>query len=114
AWDQAESVSYLPGLLPRGGDTIAAIGADRVITARTTPFGRDVFLAVDLTDSAWTQNPGFPVFIANMLAWQGIGTQQQCIAGVPCALDRFTRTAQIFDADGMLVHDGPRLLEAGD
>ena len=59
--------------------------------ARTTLTGREVRIAFDLDASNWPEQPGFPVFVANLLHWiapdLGRTIEPACTVGTSCALD---------------------------
>ncbi|MCW5715043.1 MAG: VWA domain-containing protein [Bauldia sp.] len=71
-----------------GADVLAEAGGFPLVQARTTPAGREIRIALDLASSAWPAEPGFPLFIANLVAWLGVPPTLEasaCTAGVPCA-----------------------------
>lgn len=74
--------------------------ADIVLRAGDTPLltiaphadGQNIVLAFDPRQSSWPQQPGLPVFAANLVAWLGIAPQgileNSCVVGALCTLDR--------------------------
>jgi len=82
----AFQVSRLPG----AAVLLEAANAP-LIQARTTGAGREVMVAFDLLSSPWTEELGFPVFIANMVRWaapwQGQVVGPSCTAHEACALE---------------------------
>lgn len=62
-----------------------------LIQARTTGAGREVVVAFDLPTSPWTEELGFPVFIANVVRWiapwQGQLLGPRCTVGEVCPLE---------------------------
>src|SRR5262249_21670009 len=75
----------------QGAETIIEAGDAPLIEARTTLTGREVRLAFDIGRSNWPDEPGFPVFVANLLHWiapdLGRTIEPPCIVGTSCVLD---------------------------
>jgi Mg-chelatase subunit ChlD/uncharacterized membrane protein len=75
----------------QGGETIIEAGDVPLIEARTTPTGREVRLAFDIGRSNWPDEPGFPVFVSNLLHWiapdLGRTIEPPCVVGTSCVLD---------------------------
>ena len=75
----------------RGGTAILEAGGVPLVEARTTLTGREVRIAFDLDASNWPEQPGFPVFVANLLHWiapdLGRTIEPACVVGTSCALD---------------------------
>lgn len=75
-----------------GAAVLAEAGGVPIVQARTTPTGREIRIAAVLDGSAWTADPGFPVFIANLVDWLGVPvtdgpTAVACVVGVPCPIE---------------------------
>ena len=75
----------------QGAETIIEAGDVPLIEARTTLTGREVRLAFDIGRSNWPDEPGFPVFVSNLLHWiapdLGRTIEPPCIVGASCVLD---------------------------
>jgi uncharacterized membrane protein len=75
----------------QGAETIIEAGDVPLIEARTTLTGREVRLAFDISRSNWPDEPGFPVFVSNLLHWiapdLGRTVEPPCIVGTSCVLD---------------------------
>lgn len=78
---------------------IAAADGTPLVQARSRPDGREVRLALDPTDPAWTGAPQFPILIGNILDWLD-GTRGGCIAGQVCPLPASDLGAAVTDPDG--------------
>ncbi len=74
-----------------GATVLLEAGDAPLVQARTTGAGREVVAAFDLTNSPWTGELGFPVFVANLLhwvaPWRGQVVGQTCTVGEGCPLD---------------------------
>ena len=79
-------VPHLPG-----ASVLLSASGDPLIQARTTGAGREVVVALDLSESPWTEELGFPVFIANVVRWaapwHGDVQGQRCTVGEACPLE---------------------------
>jgi uncharacterized membrane protein len=79
--------------LPRlqGAETILEADGVPAIEARTTLTGREVRIGFDLAGSNWSDEPGFPIFVSNLLHWiapdLGQTIEPACIVGTSCVLD---------------------------
>jgi Mg-chelatase subunit ChlD len=75
----------------RGAAAVAESEAAPLVEARTTPAGREVRVAFDLDSSNWPEQPGFPVFVSNLLHWiapdLGQTIEAPCKVGKPCEID---------------------------
>ncbi len=75
----------------QGAESIIEAGDVPLIEARTTLTGREVRLAFDIGRSNWPDEPGFPVFVSNLLHWiapdLGRTIEPPCIVGASCVLD---------------------------
>jgi len=75
----------------QGAETIIEAGDVPLLEARTTLTGREVRLAFDIGRSNWPAEPGFPVFVSNLLHWiapdLGRIIEPPCIVGASCVLD---------------------------
>jgi hypothetical protein len=75
----------------QGAETILEAGGAALIEARTTLTGREVRIGFDLGSSNWPDEPGFPIFVSNLLHWiapdLGRTIEPPCIVGASCALD---------------------------
>jgi von Willebrand factor type A domain/Aerotolerance regulator N-terminal len=82
----AYGFSHLPG-----AETVIEAGDVPLIEARTTLTGREVRVAFDIGRSSWPDEPGFPVFVSNLLHWiapdLGRTIEPPCIVGTSCVLD---------------------------
>jgi Mg-chelatase subunit ChlD len=75
----------------QGAETVIEAGDVPLIEARTTLTGREVRVAFDIGRSNWPDEPGFPVFVSNLLHWiapdLGSTIEPPCIVGTSCVLD---------------------------
>src|SRR5258708_8889617 len=75
----------------QGAETIIEAGDVPLIEARTTLTGREVRLAFDIGRSNLPDEPGFPVFVSNLLHWMAPDLRRTieppCIVGTSCVLD---------------------------
>jgi len=75
----------------QGAETIIEAGDVPLIEARTTLTGREVRVLFDIGRSNWPDEPGFPVFVSNLLHWiapdLGRSVEPPCIVGTSCVLD---------------------------
>lgn len=87
-----------------GAAVLAESGGAPLVQARTTATGREIQLAFDLTDSGWTDQSNFPVFVANLVEWLGIDVGslvgQSCVAGAPCPVESRFLSGRILAPDG--------------
>jgi Mg-chelatase subunit ChlD len=86
------TIGAVYGFLPwQGAERIIEAGDVPLIEARTTLTGREVRLAFDVGRSNWPDEPGFPVFVSNLLHWiapdLGQTIEPPCIVGASCVLD---------------------------
>ena len=77
---------------PQEAEILLASGDRPLIAARTTPNGREVWLAFDPGASNWPAQPSLPVFAANLVDWLGLRPAparlgQRCALGTPCRVD---------------------------
>src|SRR5712671_3860965 len=88
------ATSIKPGRADRlppleGSTVLLESGGAPLIEARTTPAGREVRIAFDISD--WPASPSFPLFVSNLLNWiapdRGATIDRPCHAGTNCALD---------------------------
>ena len=74
-----------------GAAVLAEANGATLIEARSTLVGREVRIAFDLDGSNWPEQPGFPVFIANLVHWipPDVGTiiEPSCTVATSCAID---------------------------
>lgn len=114
-WSAVEvaTAARLP-LLPGAEEVLVGNGLP-LVQARTTPAGRQVAVAFDLTGSNWPEMTGFPAFVGNVLAWvlpelNGT-TPLACEAGQDCAVSG----ANLGHSTHLLTEDGERidLVQAG-
>lgn len=93
-----------------GAATIVAAGDLPVVSARSTAFGRDIRLALDLAPGGFADAPTFPAFVANLIDWLGpeFGreTGVPCVAGAPCRLAARDVAARIIAPDGSIALPG--------
>ncbi|NDA47521.1 MAG: VWA domain-containing protein, partial [Alphaproteobacteria bacterium] len=72
------------------GDSILSAGETNLISARSTPFGRQIRIAFD-PRAEWNKQTSFAQFIGNLRLWIGpfsLGRiDQPCLAGSLCPLD---------------------------
>lgn len=72
-------------------DILLRAGDVPLITATPNASGYDIRLAFDPRNSNWPQQPGLPVFVANLVQWLGLVPQgllqPTCIVGERCTLD---------------------------
>jgi von Willebrand factor type A domain/Aerotolerance regulator N-terminal len=75
----------------QGAETLIAAGDAPLIEARTTLTGREVRIGFDLSRSNWPNEPGFPIFVSNLLHWialdLGRTVEPPCIVGMSCVAD---------------------------
>jgi Mg-chelatase subunit ChlD len=75
----------------RGAVAVAESDAAALVEARTTAVGREVRVAFDLDSSNWPEQPGFPLFVSNLLHWVapdfGRTIEAPCVVGKPCEID---------------------------
>jgi len=90
----------------QGAETIVEAGGAPLIEARTTLTGREVRIGFDLASSNWPDEPGFPIFVSNLLHWiapdLGRIIEPPCIVGTSCALD-----PRLLGAEVVLLTAGP-------
>ncbi len=111
----ADSVNWA-GLEPEIGYGIARLAGATVllgsgdvplIQARTTAAGREIRVAFDIVGSGWVEQPGFPVFVANLVSWLegGFGAEppQPCAVGSSCPLEARLLTGEVVDGEGNTV-----------
>ncbi|MCC6981941.1 MAG: VWA domain-containing protein, partial [Bauldia sp.] len=104
AWSElGAAVGYRYAGLPGAEVVVEAAGAP-LVTTRTTRWGREVRVALELRGAAWSEDSGFPVFIGNVLRWLGPGfgsaVEPTCTAGVPCPLDPRFALGAVTGPDG--------------
>lgn len=79
--------------IPRqtGAEVLLEATESPLVQAQTTPFGRQVWLAFDPSQSNWPRQPSFPVFISNLVHWiepsVGSALVPSCQVGILCPLD---------------------------
>lgn len=83
-------------------DILLRAGETPLITATPNASGYDIRLAFDPRNSNWPQQPGLPVFVANLVQWLGLSPQgllqPTCTVGERCILDaRFAGTITRLD-----------------
>jgi Mg-chelatase subunit ChlD/uncharacterized membrane protein len=75
----------------QGADTIVEASDTPLIEARATRAGREVRVGFDLDRSNWADQPGFPIFVSNLLHWiapdLGRTIEPPCIVGASCVID---------------------------
>lgn len=69
-----------------GAEALVQAGNHPLVQARTTTWGREVWLGFDPAFSNWAKGPGFAVFLANLLQWVKPSTAG-CQAGAACELE---------------------------
>lgn len=97
-----------------GADVIAESGGLPLVQARTTRFGREVRVAVDLSASPWTGQPAFPLFIADLIAWLSVPRADEaaaCNVGVTCAFEARLAAGRVVHEDGTLAYAAPAGVE---
>lgn len=73
-----------------GATTLLGVAGHPLIQARSTPHGRELYLALDLGVTSWTEEPAFPTLLSNFLRWSEPREVQvvdtPCSAGALCPL----------------------------
>ncbi|MGD9739106.1 MAG: VWA domain-containing protein [Bauldia sp.] len=89
-WDAGLPLAFA---VPRleGATVLAEASGMPLVQARTTPHGREVRLAAALDGSPWIAQPGFPLFVSNLVDWlrvpRGPVAARMCTAGEPCPIE---------------------------
>ncbi len=105
-----------------GATIVASAAGGPLVQARTTPQGREIRVALAAAASEWVLEPSFPVFIANVVDWLGIGIGElrpgPCTVGQICQLEARFAAAEISTSDGDVVvpgaSDAPWLIPGAD
>jgi uncharacterized protein YegL len=121
-WSELEiGQAYVAPLLS-GATSIAASGHVPLVQARFADVGLQVVVGFALTDSDWTERPGFPSFIAELLEMvkpedrrRGVAA---CVVAHACALPRETRDGPWRlmgpGADGVVIDSSSSLVPTRD
>ncbi len=104
AWPELEAaIGYRLPSLPGASVLLEAAGAP-LIEARTTPEGREIRVGLDLRSAAWSEQPGFPVFVGNVLRWLGLSLGGRltpiCEAAIRCPVDPRLALGTVVAPDG--------------
>jgi Mg-chelatase subunit ChlD len=95
-----------------GAAVLAEAEGAPLIEARSRLAGREIRIAFDLDGSNWPAQPGFPIFIANLVRWiapdAGGTMEPPCMAAASCVLD-----PRLLGAEMSLVSAAPAGVSAG-
>lgn len=109
-WTEFASPRFYAVPTLAGADVIVQSAGGPLVQARTTPSGREVVVAVGLDGADWVRATGFPVFIANVVAWLGIAPGDalaaSCTVGIRCPVEARFAAEAIADAAGVVVRPG--------
>jgi Mg-chelatase subunit ChlD len=88
AWDVLEPTYAVELPILPGAETVVSGVAGDLVSVLATPLGRDVVVAFDPADGAWTDSTPFLTFISDALDFLLPRSQavQACTVGLPCAL----------------------------
>lgn len=94
----------LPGAVP-----LVSTDAGPAIEARTTPYGREVRIALAFENAAWVEGEQLPLLVNRILTWSGalIGANQHCVVGEVCTVPARELGTPISNADGEVVWSWP-------
>lgn len=102
-WSATGAIAAVTAPAPPGATVILSAAEGPLITARTTPVGRDVRLGLDLDPSAWAGTPDFPIFISNLLDWIAADPAAICIEGERCTVPARLIGQPVVDENGTAV-----------
>lgn len=90
-WGTVEVEQGFQVPLLSGARSLLEASGGPLVQARTTGVGREVVVAFDLSQHAWTEELSFPVFTANLMRWvapwRGQVTGPFCTVGQVCYLE---------------------------
>lgn len=115
-WSALDGPRLYPVAPLAGGTVLVEAAGLPVLEARTTGSGREVRLNIDPVASRWTEDPGFPAFIANVVDWlqapRGAALGEPCIAGLACAIEARDLASRILGPEGATVYPGFSRMQA--